>query len=835
MRIKLKTIQKLCSIGKMRRSRVGSVGIKFATNPVKSASDLVLFSGKASQKILNKSEILAQYASKNGLVAEEVSAQFAEAEKYLDEVSLERLLKLTNEGKLKLYDGIKSKKLIFEDFDDGFCSKESDTLFKYLFDKKAPIEEKSLLLKKLLALESEGKCSARNVLDIVKARNEALSLKDCNAIIDAVKSGELNPKYIESAINLEGNYTISLCKLYNAKSLNELSNSELEQLREILQISGAKHNINAANDLICSVDLPLLPKSIARRNNLVKQINQIFASGKKVKVNNVSKETANKFIYNFESTSKVFENAQVSIKELEKAGGINLTYSRDAFKQNIYKQIEHLSLDEQNKVLGKFGLSKISDSGSLSGLPVYLNETAGLSQSEIAINNEIKRFLTENKIVLPKGFEEYQAPLEEICKTFPEFTYTIGMRQHDGKLLAEHMLRVMQENTRNPLYQTLNSSDKKILGISSLLHDIYKPELFKDALHPLKSSFAVKSMLERMPNLTPGEKNRIINFVENHHFLEKIGTENPELIDDLAYTFRAGNDFKLAKIFAESDLKAEGILNKYGSKISGETMDAVENRILDIHSRGRLIFNKDITLDKAIQAGAKKVTLGEGELATTNWVVDAKQLGLDSESVIVHAPGEFSDYLYAQSGFGYGNNGVFSCRAVRNGFSQGYKNRMEFCGFRHIDPSDICFSKGGNGGTGFGKDYDAAKRLFLNSNEHNTFNIKVKENYFNLTGKQLSDKDYALIYKEASYFDVPQQIHSNSAIQKILGGEENALKFEQAVINENDALARASNCELVAQDLELGWVGTRRTDPANIDYLWRKELQDNNVLIIRFD
>lgn len=86
---------------------VGVLKPIFKTAPkgaqLKYAPELTTFSGKASQKILNKSEVLAKYASENGLVADEVSVNFAQIEKYLDEVSIERLLKLSNEGRIKLY------------------------------------------------------------------------------------------------------------------------------------------------------------------------------------------------------------------------------------------------------------------------------------------------------------------------------------------------------------------------------------------------------------------------------------------------------------------------------------------------------------------------------------------------------------------------------------------------------------------------------------------------------------------------------------------------------------------------------------------------------------
>lgn len=103
--------------------------------------------------------------------------------------------------------------------------------------------------------------------------------------------------------------------------------------------------------------------------------------------------------------------------ELVKAGGIQLEYSRNLFKENVLSKISHLPENEQAHILSKFGLEN-GVGGRLNGLPVYIENAKGLSQAEKAVNKEIGKFLNKNKIVLPQGFEELQAPIEEICKVF---------------------------------------------------------------------------------------------------------------------------------------------------------------------------------------------------------------------------------------------------------------------------------------------------------------------------------------------------------------------------------------------------------------------------------
>lgn len=79
-----------------------------------------------------------------------------------------------------------------------------------------------------------------------------------------------------------------------------------------------------------------------------------------------------------------------------------------------------------------------------------------------------------------------------------------------------------QENMKNPLYKTLNASDRKVLGISTILHDINKIERVKvDQNHALTSSQTAQAIVGRMKDLSVAEKDRIIDLVKNHHWLEE--------------------------------------------------------------------------------------------------------------------------------------------------------------------------------------------------------------------------------------------------------------------------------------------------------------------------
>jgi len=790
---------------------------------------LVHFSGATAQKALNKTEILAKYASEHGLVEEDLVKAFEEAEKYLDDVSVERLLKLIKEGKINLHEKppiqLKSRQHYFEDLE-----RTAERPAKSVLYLKMVNESNISLFKKLLILEEEGKISANNIAELLKS-NKRLSEGDY------MRNGKVHKdNFFVAKLLTENKYSI---KVLSATTLDDLSQSELKELANIL--ASKSTNTRAAigirlqkfKDKICELDTPFLPKDLSKRTELLAQVSKRLTS--LTKVNTVSENISKKFLNEFDDVSRVFANSKHSVDDLVRAGGIKLSYPREEFKQNILKQIEHLSSEEQNRILSKFGLAR-EGSKDLSGLPVYIN-SENLSQVEKNINNEINKFLNQNEIHLPKGFEEFKPALNQICETFPEFRFAIGSIQHGthSKDLAGHMLMAFQENVRNPLYKTLSFEDRRILGISTLLHDINKIEHIVDRQHPLISSQTVNAIVNRMGGLSNAEKNRIINFVENHHWLKQIsnGKEfSQEVVDELACTYRKGNDFTMAKIFAESDLKAvnTAFFPKYGEKIQSDMVKAIENRITQIQSGGKLIYTTDITLERAIASGAKKQILGEGEQATENWVISAKDLGLETENVLYHAPGKPDAFILAESGFGYGNEGVLSCSLGRAGHSSTYQNRTEFILFRKADMDNISIVATGNANSGANKDYEMAKEWILSGSDYGIdYGTEVRNAYQELTSKTISESEYAKLYRIASNPNMKlSDIHSNKQIQAILGGEKEARAFEESISKINETFVSSEKTvgdgfvpEIVAHDLEMAGIGTNRT-ASEVDYLLRK-------------
>ena len=550
------------------------------------------------------------------------------------------------------------------------------------------------------------------------------------------------------------------------------------------------------------------------------------------KVNQVSPAVSSKFLNGFSKLEHTFKTGK-TIDELKAAGGIKLKYSRADLKENIMRQIEHLPISEQEQILAKFGLQ--GDRTIMSGMPVFSSDAVGLSEIERNINREIGKFLHKNEILLPQGFENYRDALNEITETFPEFLFTVGLKQHKAQehFLAEHMLKVFQENLKNPLYRTLNATDRRVLGISSLLHDIQKVEKVECSGHAFDCSLSVDAIVSRM-DLSVAEKNRIINLVENHHWLEKISTgENFDkfLVQEMAEIFKSGNDFTMARIFAESDLKA---VNKvfpqlFGGKLKSPIIEAIENDIKVIQANGRMVYTADVTTKNAIASGAKSVKLGSGEEMTENLVIDAEQLGLNESAFGYHA----SDSKGLINVYGYGRHGVdgaFSLSVGKNGAVKTYYNLPDFLISRRIDMDNIGFMRPCTSNTKFLKDKNSIN-AYLRSDIH--FSRELKNKYFKMTSKNITDEQYAQLFREIPR-DNPYCIHSTPKVIEILGGEKEAMAFEKAVIAQNGVYTRGVTfSEAVAIDLEWGALGTKRSNLNELPYDLRKFAQENNLVIVR--
>lgn len=245
---------------------------------------------------------------------------------------------------------------------------------------------------------------------------------------------------------------------------------------------------------------------------------------------------------------------------------IGLEYSRENFIKDIDEITSHLSEQDKNTVCGYFGfeLTNVYSHKVINGYPSILNngdELEKIQNPELKETIEkmqplVKDFSENNKIKIDEE-HEVSKEMNKIIKAFPEFLTEIGKKQHGTHsfTLDIHSLKVLQGVINNPDYEKLPQNDKTALKIVALFHDITKREWINDKLHPLESALDIKYLLQKL-DIDESEKEKIYKIAKNHNWLELYNKRGSEIIPEIADELKNGNDFKMACILTEADLKA---------------------------------------------------------------------------------------------------------------------------------------------------------------------------------------------------------------------------------------------------------------------------------------
>ena len=171
---------------------------------------------------------------------------------------------------------------------------------------------------------------------------------------------------------------------------------------------------------------------------------------------------------------------------------------------------------------------------------------------------EIEKFTTQNRIADDIPMEpEVREFLNSIIKGAPELAVIFGKPQHSNQSysLDVHILKVLQESMKDPLYNELGSEDKMALKFATLFHDIGKRYLLEgsDTGHAEKCTEYVASVLDKF-NFSDSFKERVCEIVENHHWYKYFcnGGVGEKYVATLC---RRPNDFLIYQIMAKADLK----------------------------------------------------------------------------------------------------------------------------------------------------------------------------------------------------------------------------------------------------------------------------------------
>ncbi len=389
-----------------------------------------------------------------------------------------------------------------------------------------------------------------------------------------------NPKFISELdkLNSKPNATIEdnilLIDFFNymdKSSLTELSKVEKKDL--LFKLLSNKNNLKGNN-----LDSKLIPTSDEGYTNTIKAITQSL---------NMTFKPLN------EAEQKIFDNSldnlanSLKSMDLSNLTDIKLSMPHTEFVSQVQALIKDLPIEEQAKIQDYFGF-KIVD-GKLTGYPNSENKDLSLSEisdnQTISILNKVKTVVdnyTDNNFITVKDNPILNQALKDISKFMPEI-----FNQIDGTNLPVSTIKSLQKVVQNPKFDTLSSSDKKVMLLSTLLHNTDKVSGSTS-----ESAFDAYFISKRF-NMSDSEAQKIYKIVESSDLINKfmsthkqetirnyrgnivVGEERKDIFDLLAFNLKEGNNFKLAQILYSS--KEQEGLTRFLDK-------ALEKRIEEIKS-----------------------------------------------------------------------------------------------------------------------------------------------------------------------------------------------------------------------------------------------------------
>ena len=357
---------------------------------------------------------------------------------------------------------------------------------------------------------------------------------------------------------------VSFWDLNNKTSISELS--KVEKKKVLMNLLANKNNLknNDLRDI-----MPLLPQNDTEYANIIKSITQSLNMSSKP-LDAAQQKEFNTSLNNLTNSLKTMDLSNLT--------EVNLTMPHTEFIKQVQDIMKDLPMEEQAKIQDYFGF-KI-DNGRLTGYPNSDGKDLSLSgitdKKSLAALDKVKNVVdnyTDNNFVTVKDNPILNQQLKDISKYMPEI-----FNQIDGSGLAVSTIKSLQKVVQNPKFDTLSDSDKKVMVLSTLLHNTDKVSGSTS-----ESAFDAYFISQRF-GVSDIEAQKIYKIVESSDLIDKFMSttktaDNPNerknVFDLLAFNLKEGNDFELAQMLYSS--KEQDGLTRYLDK-------ALEKRIEEIKS-----------------------------------------------------------------------------------------------------------------------------------------------------------------------------------------------------------------------------------------------------------
>ena len=789
------------------------------------------------------SHILDMLKNKDGVVDDDKFARFASLYKSHEDGEIESILKVLDlfpqNKRDKIYSIcsrlIQDNEVLFDNFSGlaHYCfDKDGNSLDENINDAQKIITfNKSLVFKDeffdIYGNFPELRSFIMNIITNIDNQTSldmlvsflSNQIKLCGTVSDFAKNKLL--EYLASGNNLDDfQYIYNSCCMEKSGVNNDFDDDlfqKVVELRNIIRITGANKSSKNGKDYLSLISGDIKPYEISFNNkvNLLNDLTKISSYISKnnidgfknlstviltlessLKMENISLPVDKKFIAEFnkeilhsrDSYTK-FENVMVSsipmLEKLAKKDGLPLLYSRKAFLEDlssICKSDEDIDL-----LIQKTGITPILDDNEsdrkiigYNGL-IQLKELNLDNPKEKQIYSIMHKFMYANKVIT--GNDSFDEQINIILKACPEFINTIGKKQHrtHNYTLDVHSLLLLAYSINNPAYLTkLNSLDKTLLKISAIFHDIMKQENTVDKGHQNLSSLYARSIISKI--FTSAEtKDRVFGLIDNHHWLQEYSEsrDRKETAKKLAFQFRMPNDFEIAKIMADSDLKAvsPSFYDHHKEMLDPGKLDLIQKNIDYMYSNGNAIFSdyiiKPSCLDDNIQFkdGKEYCVINLHELSNTcDMGKYGFMSGVNKEDLVflVHMVDENSIYdslstvKMLTSPF---NGGVLSESIITPENKRTYQNR-KYGVLLSQENMNLVNESNSNQGSGVKKSFSNVISLIFDDNlkaKRNNFKSELFKN-LEISEGDVSAEDYAEFFKNVlAYKRSLKQINPNKS------------------------------------------------------------------------
>ena len=668
---------------------------------------------------------------------------------------------------------------------------------KAFFDlcKKHP-EHKSFILKIIENIEYQ------NSIDIMVSFINS-QIESEGELSDTAKDKML--VYAESGLNLENfPYIYEYCsskEFSNMDGFNENLFSRIIKLREIIKAIDATNSYKSGQDYIGIINGNIKPNEINFKNK-INLLNDLKAINAYVLQNNIEGfENIGSAITTLESSLEIedislpidkkdeinfkkdvlrssekyteFETVMVSsipmLEQMNKEEGIPLLYTRNDFLADLNSLCQ--SDEDIDILVQKTGINPLFQDGENSNKITGYNGIIKLDELDLdnpkekQIYNLMHKFLYENKVITKD--ENFNKQLNTIISACPEFINIIGKRQHGthNYTLDVHSLLVLAYSINNPAYLSkLNSLDRSLLKVATIFHDIMKQENTVDRGHQNLSSLYSRSILFKIFDSSE-ILNRIFGLVDNHHWLQEY-SESPNkenTAKKLAFKFRMPNDFELAKIMADADLKAvsPSFYENHKYMLTADELELIQKNINYIYSQGNAIFSDRIIKPSCLE---DKVQIKDGKeykVVNMHEISDGTDMGQygfmkgvkkEDLFLLVHMVDDNNIYeslstvKLLTSPF---NGGVLSESLITPKYQRTYQNR-KYGVLLSQENMNLVNESNKNQGSGIQKDFSKVIDFIFNDSSfgiRNNFRTELLSN-LGILNDEISDEEYGRFFKD---------------------------------------------------------------------------------------